>query len=183
MGLMRNAPAAVALDFVARRRRPGWLGWLLVVLGLAAVGAEAVAVRAGYRDLAERERVLERLRGEARAARSAAGTATPGPSAPMLEPALRVAAELEAPWGRILEGLANARSEDLAPLELQGDASAGTLRLVGQARSLDIAFDYVASLQSDGALRDVRVDGHEWALAGEVDVVRFSVSARWGAGR
>lgn len=184
MGLMRNAPAPVALDFAARRRRPGWLGWLLLMAGLLAIGVELLALHEARNELAERERIVDRLRDELRRTRAAAGRVV-GPEMPAqgLEPARAVAGALAAPWARVFGDIANSRIDGLALLELHGDAARGSLRLVGQARSLETAFDYIELLQADGALAEVRIDSHEWTVAGNVDVVRFTASARWGSGR
>ena len=76
MGLRRNAPAALALDLAAGRRRPGWLGWLLLALGALALAFELLDFAAARADLAERAAIVARLRAELRvneAARGAGG--------------------------------------------------------------------------------------------------------------
>jgi hypothetical protein len=181
MGLMRNAPAPLALDFAARRRRPGWLGWLALALGAVALVLALLDVQAARARLAEAEHRVERAREAQRAARAGARAVAPAPPLEALEAAHKVAGELDAPWARVFGDVANARIDGLALLELHGDAARGSLRLVGVARSLAVAFDYAELLQADGALRDVRIDSHEWIVAGNADVVRFTVSATWGA--
>lgn len=187
MGLMRNAPAPLVLDFVAPRwRRPGWLGWCVLALGVAAVALVWFDLEAARRDLGERERVVDSLRQTLRTARVPGQSDAPAPSQQAIAAASKVAGELNAPWGRVFGDLANARIDGLAMLELHAEAThgtQGTLRLIGLARTLALAFDYVELLNAGGALHEVRLDSHEWVVAGNEDVVRFTVSAVWGAVR
>lgn len=96
-----------------------------------------------------------------------------------LEPALRVAGQLNARWDQIFAELANARIDGVAVLEIVADAGRGTLRMVGHARSLERAFDYLELLQTGGVLHEIAVESHEWTVVSNMDVVRFTLSARW----
>ena len=80
-------------------------------------------------------------------------------------------------------GLGAAPAGEVGLLELQADAGQGRLRLRGQARSLEAAFDYVGSLPTTGALREARIERHEWVEVGAATVLEFSASAAWGAAR
>ncbi|HAF54108.1 MAG TPA: hypothetical protein DCL01_02520 [Thauera sp.] len=181
MKLLPNAPAAVDLDFApARRRRPGALGWSLLAIGLLAASFAGYEFWAAERELDERAALVARLRTELRqerpqqAVRNAALV-----SAEEREPADRVAGALNADWASFFADLADASHPEVALLELQGDAARGSLRMVGEAQSVEAAFAYVDRLQRAGMLREARIDSHEWVTQGPQMVVRFVLTAQW----
>lgn len=183
MGLSRNAPAPLALDLAAGRRRPGGFGWLLLALGGLALGFELLGFLAARADLAEREAIVARLRAELRAndaQRGAGGAAAEADRALAAAPARKVAGQLQADWPGLFGSLGAAPAGEVGLLALQADAARGGLRLSGQARSLEAAFAYVGALEADGALREARIDSHEWVEAGGMTVLAFTASARWG---
>src|SRR5690606_30035234 len=107
MGLRRNAPAALALDLAAGRRRPGWPGWLLLALGVLALAFELLGFVAARADLAEREAIVARLRAELRVNEAARGAGRAAADADrVLEPApaRKVAAQLQADWPALFGG-------------------------------------------------------------------------------
>ncbi|KON80965.1 PilN domain-containing protein [Azoarcus sp. PA01] len=181
MALIRGAPAPLALDFAPIRRRPGWLGWVLLSVGLVAVGIELLAFEAARVDLAEREAIVARLRHQLQRKLSAAPAAPSAPlSAKEAQAAIKVAAQTNADWSGLFTGLARARSDDVALLEIHANAPGGTLTLVGEAPALGAAFDHLRRLQQQDGLRDTRIGRHEWTSGDGGDVVRFATSARWG---
>lgn len=181
MRLMRNAPAPLALDFAPPRRRPSWLGWLVLVLGVLAATAVVLETGAARRDLDERQAIVERLRAQVRSARPAAPSArTAGHDA---SAALAVAAQLNADWGGVFAELAAAHDRDVSLLELQADVGRGGLRLVGEAPTLEAAFAYVERLQARDGLRGAALDSHQWDDSGRNSVLRFTISAAWGGAR
>lgn len=181
MKLLPNAPAAVDLDFApARRRRPGALGWVLLALGVFAAGFAAYDMWMAGRDLDEREALLARLRAELHpeGAAQPARDAVPV-SAEERAPAARVASALNADWAAFFTDLEGANHPQVAVLELQGDAARGSLRIVGEAQSVEAAFAYLEQLQRAGMLREARIDSHEWVTQGPQMVVRFVLTAQW----
>lgn len=182
MALIRGAPAPLVLDFAPIRRRPGWLGWVLMSVGLVAVGFELVAFEAARTDLAEREAIVARLRHQLQRKLSAAPVAPSAapPSAKEAQAAIKVAAQRNADWSGLFTALTRARSDDVALLEIHANAAGGTLALVGEAPALGPAFDHLRRLQQQDGLRDARIGRHEWTSGDGGDVVRFSTSARWG---
>jgi len=181
MKLLSNAPATVDLDFAPpRRRRPGVLGWALLAVGVLAAGLSAWEMWAAERDLAEREALLARLRTELRQERPAQPARAAAPvSAEEREPAERVAAALNADWAAFFADLESAGHPEVALLELQGEAGRGSVRIVGEAQSVEAAFAYLEQLQRAGMLREARIDSHEWVSQGPQMVVRFVLTAQW----
>ncbi|CAI06778.1 hypothetical protein [Aromatoleum aromaticum] len=185
MALIRGAPAPLILDFAPIRRRSGWLGWVLLSVGLVAVGFELVAFETARADLSEREAIVARLRHQLQRKLSVAAPAPPSAPASVKEAqaAIKVAAQRNADWSGLFAALASARSDDAAILEIHADAAGGTLQLVGEAPALGAAFDHLRHLQQQDGLRDARIDRHEWTNGDGGDVVRFATSARWGNAR
>ena len=72
-------------------------------------------------------------------------------------------------------------SNSTAPVQA-ADASTparGSLRMVGEAQSVEAAFAYLEQLQRAGMLREARIDSHEWVTQGPQMVVRFVLTAQW----
>jgi len=181
MKLFANAPATIDLDFAPpRRRRPRLLGWLLLAIGAGALGLAVYDWQVAHAELAEREALTARLRAELRDARPqrAERAGTPAPPEER-EPAQRIAGVLNADWAALFTELDRARLAEVAVLDLQGDAGRGTLRITGEAQSVEAAFAYLENLQRAGALREARIDSHEWVVQGPQMVVRFILTAHW----
>ncbi|MBS0513413.1 MAG: hypothetical protein JSR42_19835 [Proteobacteria bacterium] len=181
---LRNAPAALALDFGPRRRRPGWLGWLALLIGSIALVATLYGAWSDYADVDERARIVERLRAQtpAAAAQLAVAAGTRGRFDGGATQA--VAARLNADWAGVFADVARAQGEGITLMELHGDAARGSLRIVADAPDLDVAFAWIERLQqADGALRNAALDSHAWIEGKGGAAVRINATASWGAAR
>jgi hypothetical protein len=184
MGLMRRVPLPVDLDFPPVRRAAGWLGWVLLAAGLAAVAQAVAEYRIARADLAEREAIVARLgqelrRAPAKLVRGARETI----SAEEAKSALDIAAHLNADWGRMFAAVAAAQSDAATWVGLDGDAPRTTLRIVGEARTLPAALDFLTRLDDAEGIGDARLSSYEWTRSGAVEVVRFNASATWSGRR
>lgn len=175
----RNAPAAIAIDFVAVPRRPGLLAWTTLVLGLTALVAAMFLLYRAQLPLQRLEAAVVQQRAQVQEVPGR----MPNQSLPgyAVEPALKVANELNMPWAKVFAELANARIDGVTVRELVADAGRGSVRVVGEARTLDLAFDYVDLLQASGFLGDLSVENHEWTSDGGAGVLRFTMTAQWGS--
>ncbi|WP_153108913.1 hypothetical protein [Propionivibrio limicola] len=173
-----NAPAPLALDFSPTRRRPGWLGWLALVVGAAALGGVLGEAYSTHVDLQERASIVERLRAQlsAKGGRTATGSYEAGP-------AFAVAAQLNADWAGMFADLARAQESEFNLVELQADAARGSVRIVAEVPTLEAAFAYLERLRAQRVLRSATLDSHALVDAGGRMVVRFTASAHWGAER
>lgn len=181
---LRNAPAVLALDFGPRRRRPGGLGWLTLLIGAVALVAALVGAWSDYVDVDERTRIVERLRAQTRAA--ATPVAVPAGTDGSLDAgaAQAVAARLNADWAGVFADVARAQAEGVTLMELHGDAARGSLRIVADTPDLDAAFAWVERLQqADGALSAASLDSHAWIEGKGGAAVRINATASWAAGR
>jgi len=155
-------PAPIALDFVPQRRRPGWLGWVLLALGMVMSGLEISHYLDQRDDLIEREQIVERMRHQLQRERRELDTAVVSPvNADEASPALKLAAQLDRDWPGLFAAVAGAGQDDVALLGISPDGLRGTVRLNAQADSLDAMFGYMARLEASGALQSVQLLTYE----------------------
>ena len=169
---MFSKPRRLELDYLVSRRRPRWLGVLVLAVSLAL----AATIFARWRD-AQLE--LARL--------DAAGMVAHErrPAAPI--PEARLAAEvtnaeavvrsLTLPWAGLVRAVEQAATRDVALLQLQPDPQARTLRLSAEARHREAMFDYVRRLAAAGDLADVHLVSHQVNRDDPRRSVHFSVQA------
>ncbi len=171
-----KAPAHV--DFL---RRPGtsWIGWLLLVLGVA-TSAGVLTWRAQYlRELAERENTVRAqeaatLREQELARRRAA----PTPQSLRQDKARQV---LQWPWIDVLRTVESATEAPVFLLSLTGDVAQSEVRLEAESTSFAQAVEYVRRLTEAGGFSEARLQSHEQLpdpMTGGAKV-RFSVVATW----
>jgi len=178
---LRNAPAVLALDFGPRRRRPGWLGWLALLIGSVALAATLFEAWSDYVDVDERARIVERLRAQTRAAAAPAALAAGTRGSFDAGPAQAVAARLNADWAGVFADVARAQGDGITLIELHGDAARGSLRIVADAPDTDVAFAWLERLQrADGTLRTLSLDSHAWIEGNAGAAVRVNATASWG---
>ncbi len=89
-------------------------------------------------------------------------------------------AGLRQPWGRLLGDLAAAGRPELALLSLEAGAARGSLRLTGEASSLEEVLAYVQGLAKAGFLRHPELVSHETRQVEGRAVVAFVIHAGWG---
>lgn len=166
-----------SVDFLRRRREPA-LGWsLLLVGGVALMGAVVVSEHWSRErsavDAVDRQRAaaLERAR------KLDARPAKPSPELVRLEHAMP---QLHQPWLPVLRFIEEATQAPVFLLGLSVAPDTGLVKLDGEASSFDDVLDYVRSLDGKGLLTSVQLRSHETALdaAGRA-TVRFSVNATW----
>ena len=177
---------ALNINWLATRRAPSLVSLAVLVLGVAAL----LTALQNYSDaqdehdfqLARQERAERREKAE-RAQRTAkapqlAASARKGAEGETLA---RMATQLDAPWHPLLQALEQQALPDVALLQLDVSAPAHTLRLIGEAKTMDDAVHYVNGLQQLKQLRNVALQSHEEKVIGATTVVRFTVSADWSA--
>lgn len=162
----------LCLDLAHPIPRPGWPGWVLLALGLAA------ALWAGWRYQAE-ARHLE----AARARLAALEPARPKVRSPAAswESALASGARkaLGADWAGLLARLESSRPRQIALLTLEADASQGDLRLEADAKDLAVMLAYLETLEGAG-LGPVRLVSHAAMEDEGQGYVHFVAQGRWG---
>jgi hypothetical protein len=90
--------------------------------------------------------------------------------------------ELGTPWSQLLGELENASSDtsgNVALLSIEPDHAKHRIRLIAEARSLELALAYVQRLRKAPALHFPMLDSHELRKEDKDHPVRFQVSADW----
>lgn len=165
------------IDFAAAPRRgPSLAGLALLLAGAAAVALVSLELD----DLDQQTAVAEaRLKSLTRRSPSASAKSTgPGRDA-AAGPAREALARLRAPWPELLEQLEALADLPVAILDLGADAHGRTLRLAGEAKTLDEVLAFVERLRQSRRLDEVYLQGHEARKVGAAEVVAFAVQATW----
>lgn len=163
----------VDLDYIARRRRPAWLGLLLLVLSLAIAGELALRYRDVQLELARLETQSGLISPERRTQRAVPkeriDEETKGAEA--------VVRQLTLPWGALIRTIEQAATRDVAILQLQPDAESRTLRITAEARHRDAMFEYLRRLGAARNLAEVHIVSHQVQREDPQRPIQFSVQA------
>jgi hypothetical protein len=165
------------LELSGRRSHGGLPGLVLAALGF--LGLALVAVQ--FHSLDGQRAGLE-LRRDAlidQQNRSQATVAVAGLGAPNLDRTLR---ELATPWSLLLAELERASSDtsgNIAVLSIEPDHNKHRVRVVAEARSLELALAYVQRLRKTQLLQFPMLESHEIKSDDRDHPVRFQLSADW----
>lgn len=166
------------IDFAATsQRRPN-----LAALALLLAGAATLAlVSLELDDLEQQTAAAEtRLRSLTwRGPPAAAGKSAPGATAPAITPASEALARLQAPWPDLLEQLEAMADLPVVMLDFDAEARGRTLRLAGEARTMDDVLAFIERLRQSRRLDEVYLQSHEARKVGAVEVIAFTVQATW----
>lgn len=178
----RLAPPPLSLDFAQRIRQPGWLGGLMLAVGLVATTGVLYEYYELNTCLAEETHRLLRLKRDfGKRQASSSITATPVLEAE-LKPALGIARILRREWSGLFGSLEQATDDPgVVLLSMDQDGVRGSLKLTGEGRNLHEVFAYIQRLNNGGVLQDVRLASYEFHTNGSVQVVGFAIAARWGS--
>lgn len=176
---MKMRPAVPEFDFVARRRRPGWLGWLALLLGCAAAAWSFDRFQSLETDV---DTLREANRRAARAAEQAQVLARLDQDDAGLRARLEVAHKLSAQMARDWQPLfadLEARGTDIALLSVEPDAARGVVRLTGEAKDLNALFAYAGSFGDAQATSAPRIEVFELKQRDGVQIIAFSLRLKW----
>lgn len=171
-----NAPR-LELDLAGSRTWGGVGGMSIAVVGLLCLTGALVQQhflkeqRAG---LELRRDAITDARHRVRSAQSVAGLNA--------QNAAKTVHELGTPWSQLLGELENASSDtsgNVALLSIEPDHAKHRVRVMAEARSLELALAYVQRLRKAPALRFPMLDSHELRKEDKDHPVRFQVSADW----
>lgn len=169
--------AHLDFDFHARPPRPGRLGIVLALAGVATLGGvlnNLQAARATEAGLALQIAALEQSR-----PRAAVKPATPADTAAQTAQA-RIAARLAYSWQPAFDALAAARSSKIALLTLDAVQDKAQLKLVAEARQLADAVAFIEALQQQPGIRRAALTQHEEQADDAQKPVRVNILVELG---
>jgi Tfp pilus assembly protein PilN len=166
------------LDFVQPHARRTALGFVLLVVGAAAVYLILTQYLAQQRETIELEgRIADAqraVRREMPRLRVAGGRVL----AQEVRVANAVIEHINIPWDRLFRELEAATGADVALLAIQPDPGTGQIRISGEARKLDAVLEYIRRLEARDGLSNVLLLGHELKDTPSRPVA-FTLSAEW----
>jgi len=185
MVMMRRIAIDFAPPTLARtlRQTPVW-AWGLGATGLALCLAAALCwQRSGLDQLAlQAEIAAADARLAARVARSAAKPVAPLPDAQVLA-VNSVAAQLNLPWGALLDAMEQAAAPSVALLEFNPDPKNHRVKGLAEARTSAAMIAFVERMKRQPVFDGVSLTRHEFVDQDDSQPVRFEFEARWPEGR
>jgi len=172
--------APLELDFLrAPRSSWRWLGWFaLLSAALVAAAAADEHARAQDREAAARARVATL---EARRAAAAPAPAAPAdaPTLALLQQASLVIDQLAVPWDRLFDALEAADAHGVGVLSLVPSARDRTVRMAGEAKSVDDVLAYTKRLSAQPVLSQVHLQSYATTTRERANLVVFTLGAAW----
>jgi hypothetical protein len=168
----------IEMDFVGNSRRVRWPGLLLLLLSSISIGV----VIYEYHLSTQRRAGLEyRIAALMRASKPEA----PEDAALNAKVALsaeRAVQDLATPWTLLLAELEQASKDSQGQVALLGvepDHAKHSVRVTAEARTLELALNYVQRLQSSRSLEYPMLDRHEIRADDPQRPVRFELTGQW----
>jgi len=175
---MKTRPA-LQLDHFGPALRISLLGWLVLVLALAAAATLAAFQHSLVREIDTLEALAARPAPIA-AARTAPAVAI---DANRLEDAMRradvVALELRLPWTELFDAVEAAAGPNVALLSIEPDARRSALKVSGEARHKQAMLEYVSRLAAQRPIVRALLESHSERGGGAKPPVQFTLIAYW----
>lgn len=169
---------ALNLDYQRSVAAPAGIGIGVLAAGLALAVAVTVQYWRLSDELSATEARLAQAQRSAPAPR-AAGRIDDKEMQQAVRAASAVAQELSRPWDALFRALENAKTEDVALLAIEPDATKGMVRITGEARQRQAMLDYIARLDKEAVLQDVFLVEHQIQQQVAEKPIRFSLAALW----
>ena len=166
------------LDFNIQRRRNEWVGWTLLIIGLALLAEMTFSYISLQREMGNLEKTLVK---NGIAAKKPRPNSVVSFTPEEVDHAREIIGRIAIPWGELFKAVETVKADRVALLVLEPDAKTEKLQLRGEAADLAALLTYVARLERTPQLRDVYLLRHEIKQGmNPAYPVAFSINARWG---
>jgi hypothetical protein len=171
----------IFLDFQRSPRRIGWLGLLLLALGLAATVRLATDYHqlSGEASLWEAKKAAEERHVKRR---PVVTKGTPKESALLgqqIEQANDVITQLSLPWDVLFSEVEAVNPDQVALLAIEPDAQKNTVKISGEAKDFGAMLSYMKFLSGKGSFTDVYLQSHQTHEQLPRKPIRFALIAAW----
>ncbi len=169
----------IQLDFIDNSRRVTWPGLLLLLLGTL---SSAIAVYEYHLSVQRRAGLEYRIASLMRARTPAEAPGDAALDAKIALSAEQAAQDLATPWTLLLAELEQASKDSQGQVALLGvepDHGKHSVRVSAEARTLELAINYVQRLQSSRSLEYPMLDRHEIRADDPQRPVRFELTGSW----
>ena len=166
------------LDFNVQRRGNKWVGWALLLMGLALLAEIAFSYINLQQEMSDLEKTLVKnsVTGK-KTNQSSVASFTPAE----VQQASEIIARIAIPWGDLFKAVETVKADRVALLVLEPDPKTEKLQLQGEAADLPALLTYVARLERTEQLHDVYLLRHELKQGMNPSYpVAFTVNALWG---
>ena len=86
---------------------------------------------------------------------------------------------LTVPWSELLQGIEKSDMQDIALLSLEPNSKKQLVSIVGEAKNLQVALDYIQKLEAQPMLDKVYLQKYNIDEAHPFKPVKFTLSAQW----
>ncbi|HJW24937.1 MAG TPA: PilN domain-containing protein [Rhodocyclaceae bacterium] len=166
------------LDLDFQPRPYSAAGIALLVAGLLASGAALVHYRGGAEELSAQQGELARLQQPPRG-RVLPRAGDDQEMQQMVQAASVVARDIQRPWEALFKALEEAKTDEIALLTLNPDASRGAVQIAGEAKSRDAILAFVDRLGQGGVLKNVFLAEDQLQQQDPEKPYRFLITADW----
>lgn len=167
---------ALDLDFQPRKFSP--VGIALLAAGLVAFGAAILDYRAVSAETRDWREELARVQQPARA-RALPRVGDDREMQQMMQAAGTVSRDIQRPWDALFKALEEAKTDDVALLNLNPDAARGTVQISGEAKSRDAILGFVDRLGQGGVLKNAFLAEEQRQEQDPEKPYRFLITAEW----
>lgn len=169
---------ALQLDY-ARARRSAAAGMILLALGIT-VGTWTVSEYLAAREqLALEDARLEQGRNAGKRTSASGSSVARETAAQEIQTAQLVLARLAVRWADLFNALESTRTDGVALLAVEPDASQATVKILAEARNSSEMINYVERLQAAQRLVNVTLVSHQLKASDPLQPLRFTVLASW----
>lgn len=172
---------ALLLDFQHHRRRPRWLGIVLLAGGISVASYLTVTFVNILTtvDVLESKRALLEHQLNHAASTSRLSAADAHQLRAEINDARDVLVQLSLPWNKLFHDIGTAQQDQVALLSIVPDAPRRTIKITGEAKDLIAVVDYIRRLQKAHSLGSIYLQNHHVELRAVEKPVRFTILASW----
>ena len=172
---------ALRIDFRGPPRSGGrWIGWLAlagaVPLVIALSGAYSEVTQIHEAAVHRHDRLADRLRG---GGVRRAVVPTDAQTLADVRRANLIVEQIVVPWDALFDAIEAADARGLGVLALTPNARDRSLRLIGEAKSVDEMLAYVDRMAAQPALGQVHLLGYRTVVRDGASVLAFTLAASW----